>query len=91
MIDPRQLDELARRLGAALPGDLGRLGQDVRTNLRAALGSSLESMDLVSREEFDVQQAVLARTRERLEALEARLEALEREAAEGEGGMPPGS
>ncbi len=70
-------EEIARRLAQALPGSLAGLDQDFRRNLRAALADILQRMDLVSREEFDVQARVLARSRERLEELEARVEALE--------------
>lgn len=51
--------------------------EDLEQNFRSVLQSSLSRLDLVTREEFDVQQAVLARTREKLEALELRLESLE--------------
>ncbi len=70
-------EEIARRLAQALPGSLAELDQDFRRNLRAALTDILQRMDLVSREEFDVQARVLARSRERLEELETRVEALE--------------
>ena len=62
---------------AALPQSLLAVRDDVEQNFRAVLKSSLSRMDLVTREEFDVQQAVLARTRDKLAALEARLAALE--------------
>ena len=77
MIKPDSLDELARRLGEMLPPGLDRLQADFRRNARAAMESGLARMDLVTREEFDVQAGVLARTRERLEALERRVEQLE--------------
>ena len=51
---------------------------DIEKNLRAILQSVFAKLDLVTREEFDVQQAVLLRTREKLEALEAQVSALER-------------
>ena len=72
------IDELARRLVDALPGGLRALQADAEQNFRAALQAGLTRLDLVTREEFDVQAAVLKRTREKLEALEARLAALER-------------
>ncbi len=78
MIKPDSLDELARRLGEMLPPGLDRLQEDFRRNARGAMESALARMDLVTREEFDVQAAVLARTREKLEALERRVDALER-------------
>ncbi len=71
------LDELARKLADSVPGGLKSMGEDMERNFKSLLQSALARMDLVTREEFDVQLAVLARTREKLEALEARLEALE--------------
>jgi ubiquinone biosynthesis accessory factor UbiK len=79
VMEPKDLniDELARRLAASLPGGLKALQADAEQNFRAVLQSGLSQLDLVTREEFDVQAAVLKRTREKLEALEARLTALE--------------
>jgi ubiquinone biosynthesis accessory factor UbiK len=79
-MDPKtpNIDELARRLVDALPGGLRALQADAEQNFRATLQAGLARLDLVTREEFDVQAAVLKRTREKLEALEARLAALER-------------
>ena len=71
------LDELARKLADAVPGNIKSMGEDMERNFKSLLQSALARMDLVTREEFDVQLAVLARTREKLEALEARLAALE--------------
>ena len=78
-MDPRppNIDELARRLAEALPGGLRALQADAEQNFRAVLQAGLARLDLVTREEFDVQTAVLRRTREKLAALEARLKALE--------------
>lgn len=75
--DPQALDDLARKLGAALPPQLRAFQEDVEQNFRAVLQSALTKLDLVTRQEFDVQAGVLARTREKLEALEQRLAALE--------------
>lgn len=77
MIDFRLLDELSQRLGAMLPPSVGEARADLQKNFRAALQAGLTRMDLVTREEFEVQQAVLLRTREKLEALEKRLGELE--------------
>ena len=71
------IDELARRLADSLPGGLKALREDAEQNFRAVLQAGLSRLDLVTREEFDVQTAVLKRTREKLEALEARLANLE--------------
>ena len=80
MIEPRSLDEFSRRLRELLPPGLGRLNDDVRRNARGMLEAALSRMELVTREEFDVQAAVLARTRERLEELERKVAELERAA-----------
>jgi hypothetical protein len=76
-MDPKFVDELARRLADALPQGLRTLQADAEENFRAVLQATLSRLDLVTREEFDVQAAVLRRTREKLVALEARLAALE--------------
>ena len=76
------LDDLARELADAVPRNLKALGDDLERNFRSLLRAGLGKMDLVTREEFDLQVAVLARTREKLEALEARLAELEDSAAD---------
>ena len=77
MIDPRKFDDLARRVQASLPPGLDEVREDVTRNIRAVIAAGIARMDLVEREEFDVQSAVLARTREKLEALEIRVRELE--------------
>jgi BMFP domain-containing protein YqiC len=79
-LDPRFIDDLARRLSAAVPPGVTALRRDLEDNFKAVLQAGLARLDLVSRQEFDVQAAVLRRTREKLEALEARVAALEQEA-----------
>lgn len=81
-MDPKFVDELARRLADALPQGLRALQADAEENFRAVLQATLSRLDLVTREEFDVQAAVLRRTREKLATLEARLAALESPAAD---------
>jgi BMFP domain-containing protein YqiC len=71
------LDELARQLADAVPRNLKALGDDLERNFKSLLQAGLAKMDLVTREEFDLHVAVLRRTREKLEALEARLAELE--------------
>lgn len=72
-----QLDNLAKRLSSLVPEPLQATQQDIESNLRSGLESGLRKMNLVTREEFDVQTAVLLRTREKLEQLEKRLAELE--------------
>ena len=76
-LDPRFIDDLARKLSAAVPPSVIALRRDLEDNFNAVLQAGLNRLDLVSRQEFDVQAAVLRRTREKLEALEARLATLE--------------
>lgn len=76
-MDPRLIDDLARRLASRLPEGLDHLQKDLQTNFKSVLQSGLGKLDLVTRREFDVQRAVLERTRSRLDALLARLDALE--------------
>jgi ubiquinone biosynthesis accessory factor UbiK len=73
------LDQLARQLFEAVPQNIRALGEDVERNFKSLLQSGFERMDLVTREEFDLQTAVLERTRQKLEALEARLAELEQQ------------
>lgn len=76
-IETAGLDELARKLSDALPAGLQTLKADLEGNFRAVLQAGLARMDLVTRQDFDVQSGVLARTRAKLEDLEARLATLE--------------
>jgi len=70
MIDLAQLDELARRLSSLVPPGLKEGREELQQNFKSVLQAGLGKLDLVTREEFEVQRAVLARTREKLEALE---------------------
>ncbi|MES9856116.1 MAG: accessory factor UbiK family protein [Sedimenticola sp.] len=80
MIDPKLFDDLAKRVSGSVPTGLQFLQEDVQKNMRSALEAALTHLDLVTREEFEIQQAVLARTREKLERLEAQVAEMEREA-----------
>ena len=79
--DPRLIDDLARRLAGAVPESVLALRRDLEQNFKGVLQSQLAKLDLVTREEFDVQAAVLKRTREKLAALEKRLAGLEGKSA----------
>ncbi|MGN6452530.1 MAG: accessory factor UbiK family protein [Steroidobacteraceae bacterium] len=76
-MDAFRIDELARRLLERLPPALRSMQADLESNFRAVLRERLSKLDLVTRDEFDAQTRVLERTRAQLEALEARLTALE--------------
>lgn len=76
-INPKQLDDLTDRLVNILPKGIRDVQQDIEKNIRALMANAFAKMDLVTREEFDIQTAVLARTREKLEALEKQLADLE--------------
>lgn len=77
MMNLHAIDDLARRLSALLPPGLAEARTDLEQNFRAALQAGLQRLDLVTREEFEVQRAVLLRTREKLDALERALAARE--------------
>jgi BMFP domain-containing protein YqiC len=74
---PFRIDDMARRLFESVPPAVRSVSQDLESNFRAVLRSSLSKLDLVTRDEFDVQMKVLERTRARLEALEERVKSLE--------------
>ena len=71
------IENLARKLVDAVPEGLRSVREDLENNFRSVLRGSLSKLDLVTREEFEVQETVLLRTRQKLEALEARLEEFE--------------
>ncbi len=77
MIDLSHIDDLARRLSSLVPPGLREGREELQENFKSVLQAGLARLDLVTREEFDVQQAVLLRTREKLEALQAQVSQLE--------------
>lgn len=77
MIDPKKIEQIARQVHESMPKGLRDLGDDVEKKIRQVLQSQLTRLDLVSREEFDVQTQVLLRTREKLALLEQRMSDLE--------------
>jgi BMFP domain-containing protein YqiC len=81
MIDLNHIDDLARRLSALVPPGLRESQEELQQTFKSALQTGLSKLDLVTREEFEVQRAVLLRTREKLEALERTVQALEAQAA----------
>jgi BMFP domain-containing protein YqiC len=76
-MNKESIDKLARKLAEAVPQGLRSMQEDLEGNFRSVLKSGLSRLDLVTREEFEVQEAVLARTRAKLEAMEKRLAKLE--------------
>jgi len=78
MVNVQTIDELAQRLAALVPPGLKEARDDLTKNFRSALQSGLRELDLVTREEFDVQRCVLLRTREKIEELEQQVANLER-------------
>lgn len=81
MLNPRMLDEMSARVSSLLAATPAG---DVEKNMRAVLASLFSKLDLVTREEFDVQREVLSRTREKLAALEARVAQLEAQGKPGQ-------
>jgi len=77
MIDPKIFDELASKFTSSLPPAFTNFHEELQRNFKSILQGSLGKLDLVTREEFDVQTKVLARTREKLEALEKKLAEIE--------------
>ena len=84
-MEPLSVNEIAKRLLDSLPAAVRGAQADLENNFRAVLRNTLTKLDLVSREEFDVQTKVLERTRARLAVLEARLAELEQAASRSAG------
>jgi len=70
MIDTKHIDELVKRLLAAIPPGVQKIGEEIDKNFHTILQAAFAKMDLVTREEFDAQVAVLEKTRKKVEALE---------------------
>ena len=77
MFDPKAIDDIANRFAGAIPPGLTNLKEDLEKNFRAILQGALGKLDLVTREEFEVQKMVLAKTRSKLEDLEKRVAEME--------------
>jgi BMFP domain-containing protein YqiC len=76
-INSTGLDDLAKRLADSVPESLRAFGRDLESNFKAVLQAQLAKLDLVTRQDFDVQAAILERAQGKLTALEARLKDLE--------------
>ncbi len=79
MFDPKAIDDIAKRLSGAIPPGFSNLKEDLEKNFHAVLQGTLGKLDLVTREEFEVQKAVLAKTRSKLEELEKRVVQMEQQ------------
>ncbi|MGZ8189939.1 MAG: ubiquinone biosynthesis accessory factor UbiK [Methylococcaceae bacterium] len=79
MFDPKAIDDIANRLAGAIPPGLNNLKEELEKNFHAILQSALGKLDLVSREEFEVQKLILAKTRSKLEDLEKRVTEIEQQ------------
>jgi len=77
-MDKKFFDDLSARLCDALPQNLKEMKKDIDKNFRVVLQGAFAKMDLVTREEFDAQTKVLARSRKKIENLEARIKELEK-------------
>ncbi|MED5526169.1 ubiquinone biosynthesis accessory factor UbiK [Gallaecimonas pentaromativorans] len=84
MINTQKLEELAKQITEALPPGVKAFSGEVESRVKQVLQAQLMKLDLVSRDEFDVQSRVLLKTREKLDALEARVDALEKGAELGD-------
>ena len=82
MIDPKKIEQIARQVHESMPKGIREFGEDVEKKIRQTLQAQLTRLDLVSREEFDVQTQVLLRTREKLALLEQRMSELENRSTE---------
>ena len=87
MMDKQDIDQIALRLVSLVPPGLAQVQQDLRANFQDVLAQGLRRLDLVTREEFDVQAGVLSRTRAMVEELEQRVAELEAIVA-ARGGQP---
>ncbi len=81
-IDPKIFDDLAKKLSDSVPSGLKGIQADMEKNFHAILQSTFNKLDLVTREEFEVQAGVLARTRSKLDDLQKQVDALEKIIAE---------
>ncbi|MCU1801975.1 ubiquinone biosynthesis accessory factor UbiK [Pectobacterium parvum] len=77
MIDPKKIEQIARQVHESMPKGIRELGDDVEKKIRQVLQAQLTRLDLVNREEFDIQTQVLLRTREKIARLEQRMTELE--------------
>jgi hypothetical protein len=77
MLDPKKLEDLAKQIADAVPPGVKNMAEEAEARVKTVLQSQLSKLDLVTREEFDIQSQVLIRTREKLDAMEGRIAELE--------------
>lgn len=82
MLDPKKLEDLAKQIADAVPPSVKNMAEEAEGRVKTVLQSQLSKLDLVTREEFDIQSQVLIRTREKLDAMESRIAELEAKLAE---------
>jgi len=82
MLDPKKLEDLAKQIADAIPLGVKNMAEEAEGRVKTVLQSQLSKLDLVTREEFDIQSQVLIRTREKLDAMEVRMAELEAKLAE---------
>ena len=78
MLNPSQLESVAKKIAEVIPEGMGQVPDELQNQIKAALSRALSNMDLVTREEFDIQTGVLQKTRAKLEALEKQVAELEK-------------
>ncbi|WP_158972529.1 accessory factor UbiK family protein [Paraglaciecola sp. L3A3] len=79
MLNPKKLEEIAKQITDSVPPEVKNFAEGAETKVKQVLQSQLSRLDFVSREEFDIQSQILIRTREKLAALEKRLDELEKQ------------
>jgi len=77
MIDPKKIEQIARQITASIPAGVREAADNVELKVKQAVQSQLGKLDVVTREEMDIQQELVMRLRKRIEALEDRLDALD--------------
>jgi hypothetical protein len=77
MFDPKKIEQIAKQIHESMPQSVKDLGTDVEQKVRQVIQGQLNKLDIVSREEFDVQTQVLLRTREKLTQMEQKLAEIE--------------
>ncbi|CAB9492149.1 ubiquinone biosynthesis accessory factor UbiK [Alteromonas macleodii] len=82
MLDPKKLEDLAKQIADVVPPGVKNMAEEAEGRVKTVLQSQLSKLDLVTREEFDIQSQVLIRTREKLDAMESRIAELEAKLAE---------